>query len=126
MAVIFFLLFNLFAYNMSCISYQDVITILANIYRPDRSSSSTINKPDIQFMMRVGTSINCRYFFSRTYLKKSLPNFNAKKLSRKTTNFERNSWSYLWSRCSFGMPVPSQGHYGFHSFPVVDWFCLFI
>ena len=24
------------------------------------------------------------------------------------------------------MPVPSQGHYGFHSFPVVDWFCLFI
>ena len=24
------------------------------------------------------------------------------------------------------MPVPSQRHYGFHSFPVVDWFCLFI
>jgi hypothetical protein len=24
------------------------------------------------------------------------------------------------------MPVPSQGHYGFHSIPVVDWFCLFI
>jgi hypothetical protein len=24
------------------------------------------------------------------------------------------------------MPVPSQGHYCFHSFPVVDWFCLFI
>ena len=24
------------------------------------------------------------------------------------------------------MPVPSQGHCGFHSFPVVDWFCLFI
>ena len=24
------------------------------------------------------------------------------------------------------MPVPSQGHYGFHSFPVVDWFCLYI
>ena len=22
--------------------------------------------------------------------------------------------------------LPSQGHYGFHSFPVVDWFCLFI
>jgi hypothetical protein len=21
------------------------------------------------------------------------------------------------------MPVPSQSHYGFHSFPVVDWFC---
>jgi hypothetical protein len=20
------------------------------------------------------------------------------------------------------MPVPSEGHYGFHSFPVVDWF----
>ena len=24
------------------------------------------------------------------------------------------------------MTVPSQGHYGFHSFPVDDWFCLFI
>ena len=24
------------------------------------------------------------------------------------------------------MTVPSQGHYGFHSFTVVDWFCLFI
>jgi len=24
------------------------------------------------------------------------------------------------------MPVPSEGHYGFHIFPVVDWFCLFI
>jgi hypothetical protein len=27
---------------------------------------------------------------------------------------------------SLEMPVPSQDHYGFHSFPVVDWFCLFI
>jgi membrane-bound metal-dependent hydrolase YbcI (DUF457 family) len=27
---------------------------------------------------------------------------------------------------SLEMPVPSQGHYGFHSFLVVDWFCLFI
>jgi hypothetical protein len=27
---------------------------------------------------------------------------------------------------SLEMPVPSRGHYGFHSFPVVDWFCLFI
>jgi hypothetical protein len=27
---------------------------------------------------------------------------------------------------SLEMPVPSQGHYGFHSFPVVDWFCLFV
>jgi hypothetical protein len=26
---------------------------------------------------------------------------------------------------SLEMPVPSQGHYGFPSFPVVDWFCLF-
>jgi hypothetical protein len=24
------------------------------------------------------------------------------------------------------MPVPSQRHYGFHSLPVVDWFCLLI
>jgi hypothetical protein len=27
---------------------------------------------------------------------------------------------------SLEMPVSSQGHYDFHSFPVVDWFCLFI
>ena len=27
---------------------------------------------------------------------------------------------------SLEMPVPSHDHYGFHSFPVVDWFCLFI
>ena len=27
---------------------------------------------------------------------------------------------------SLEMPVPRQGHYGFHSCPVVDWFCLFI
>jgi hypothetical protein len=27
---------------------------------------------------------------------------------------------------SLEMPIPIQGHYGFHSFPVVDWFCLFI
>ena len=27
---------------------------------------------------------------------------------------------------SLEMPVSSQGHYSFHSFPVVDWFCLFI
>jgi hypothetical protein len=32
----------------------------------------------------------------------------------------------LYSTISLEMPVPSQGHYGFHSFPVVDWFCLFI
>jgi hypothetical protein len=29
-------------------------------------------------------------------------------------------WAYLM------MPVPSQSHYGFHSFPVVDRFCLFL
>ena len=27
---------------------------------------------------------------------------------------------------SLEMPVPSQGHYGFPSLPVVDWFCLLI
>jgi hypothetical protein len=27
---------------------------------------------------------------------------------------------------SLEMPVPSQGHCGFPSFPVVDWFCLFV
>ena len=32
-------------------------------------------------------------------------------------------WTQRWF---LEMPVPSQGHYGFHSFPVVDWFCLCI
>ena len=32
----------------------------------------------------------------------------------------------FWSMLSLEMPVPSQGHYGFHNFLVVDWFCLFI
>jgi hypothetical protein len=27
---------------------------------------------------------------------------------------------------SLEMPVTSQGHYDFHSFPVVNWFCLSI
>jgi hypothetical protein len=27
---------------------------------------------------------------------------------------------------SLEMPVPSQGHYGFHRFPVVDFVCLYI
>jgi hypothetical protein len=48
------------------------------------------------------------------------------------------SWVFLWMYSLFfgkkmssfsvtlEMPVPSQGHYGFHTFPVVDWFCLFI
>ena len=27
---------------------------------------------------------------------------------------------------SLEIPVPSQGHTGFPSFPVVDWFCLFV
>jgi hypothetical protein len=35
-------------------------------------------------------------------------------------------FSFFWkwndnSTISLEMPVPSQGHYGFHSFPVVDW-----
>jgi hypothetical protein len=35
-------------------------------------------------------------------------------------------WTVIQPIISLEMPVPSQGHYGFHSFPVVDWFCLFI
>jgi hypothetical protein len=35
-------------------------------------------------------------------------------------------WNVIQPTISLEMPVPSQGHYGFHSFPVVDWFCLFI
>ena len=39
----------------------------------------------------------------------------------------RNLWAVMIQpTISLEMPVPSQGHYGFHSFPVVDWFCLFI
>jgi hypothetical protein len=49
-----------------------------------------------------------------------------------TSNPNRGStimcWLYSLRFCIpyLEMPVPSQGHYGFHSFPVVDWFCLFI
>jgi hypothetical protein len=32
----------------------------------------------------------------------------------------------LTKETTLEMPVPSQGHYGFHSFPVVDWFCVYI
>ena len=49
-------------------------------------------------------------------------------------NCSESLWYFCLYRCmlvsqptiSLEMPVPSQGHYGFHSFPVVDWFCLFI
>ena len=37
-----------------------------------------------------------------------------------------HSWLLLRFTLTMEMPVPSQGHYGFPSFPVVDWFCLFI
>jgi hypothetical protein len=30
-------------------------------------------------------------------------------------------WNLIQPTISLEMPVPSQGHYGFHSFPVVDW-----
>ena len=42
----------------------------------------------------------------------------------KTSLFALNDM--IQTTISLEMPVPSQGHYGFHSFPVVDWFCLFI
>ena len=43
-------------------------------------------------------------------------------------SFDRLSILYCHFRLivHLEMPVPSQGHYSFHSFPVVDWFCLFI
>jgi hypothetical protein len=35
-------------------------------------------------------------------------------------------WNLIQPTISLEMPVPSQGHYDFHSFPVVDWFvCLY-
>jgi hypothetical protein len=41
-------------------------------------------------------------------------------------NKEYSSTTGGFTPISLEMPVPSQGHCGFHSFPVVDWFCLFI
>ena len=41
-------------------------------------------------------------------------------------NFDLALYNLIQPTISLEMPVPSQGHYGFHSFPVVDWFCLFI
>jgi hypothetical protein len=38
----------------------------------------------------------------------------------------RQQFSFQFPIISVEMPVPSQGHYGFHSCQVVDWFCLFI
>jgi hypothetical protein len=44
---------------------------------------------------------------------------------KKFLTFTSLSW-YCYDNCfsqptiSFEMPVPSQGHHGFHSFPVVD------
>jgi hypothetical protein len=35
-------------------------------------------------------------------------------------------WNLIQPTISLEMPVPSQGHCGFPSFPVVDWFCLFV
>ena len=34
--------------------------------------------------------------------------------------------SVLWCPLQFSHKNDARGHYGFHSFPVVDWFCLFI
>jgi hypothetical protein len=44
----------------------------------------------------------------------------------KNTTLCRNESGKFGALKSDSIPVPSQGHYGFHSFPVVDRFCLFI
>jgi hypothetical protein len=36
------------------------------------------------------------------------------------------NYNLIQPTISLEMPVPSQGHCGFHSFPVVDWFCQFM
>ena len=45
-------------------------------------------------------------------------------------NQSKHVWNDRWLKLIYmpmsEMPVPSQVHYGFPSFPVVDWFCLFI
>jgi hypothetical protein len=47
-------------------------------------------------------------------------------IQQQTTPIQAISFLHVQGIISLEMPVPSQGHYGFHSFPVVDWFCLFI
>jgi hypothetical protein len=42
------------------------------------------------------------------------------------TRIELDGMASIQPTISLEMPVPSQRHYGFHSFPVVDLFCLFI
>ena len=45
---------------------------------------------------------------------------------QKKPQWQSSTKSIIILKLCFRMPVPNQGHYGFHSFPVVDWFCLFI
>ena len=35
-------------------------------------------------------------------------------------------WNLIQPTISLEIPVPSQGHCGFPTFPVVGWFCLFV
>ena len=49
----------------------------------------------------------------------------AKTISFLMVNFPFFMGTFPWLH-HIALTVPSQGHYGFHSFPVVDWFCLFI
>jgi hypothetical protein len=46
--------------------------------------------------------------------------------SDKNIDYIKYFFPLTWNIIALEMPIPSQGHYGFHSFPVVDWFCLFI
>jgi hypothetical protein len=58
-----------------------------------------------------------------------LPNYSEKILGDKqspvffmagSSIFKTNRVQLIQPTISLEMPVPSQGHYGFHSFPVVD------
>ena len=55
-----------------------------------------------------------------------ITNSSAEKISCNVAPFFYHHSVVIQHLVSDRLPVPSQGHYGFHSFPVVDWFCLFI
>jgi hypothetical protein len=71
---------------------------------------SDFKAPNLPLSLRLKVS-GCHYnsIYSNTWTKQ------VKQLS--------NQRQTQWSKCIL---VPSHGHYGFHSFPVDDWFCLFI
>ena len=69
-------------------------------------------------MIWTGTKWRLFYFLTRI--------FPGSRKGRPLVVLHESNLNLIQPTISLEMPVPSQGHYGFHSFPVVDWFCLFI